>query len=232
MELEEAIKDYKPNLVALAKVKDSSIVLLVGITGAGKDTIKSSLLTKSEYYNFISYTTRKPRLNKGVMEQDGQDYNFISVDEALIMLRDGKFIEAKEYAGNVYGTAYDTLLNAGDKVAVNDIEVQGVSDYKKYLPQVIAIFIVPPSFDEWQRRLKKRYSAEEFAAVWDGRRQAAIRELDYALKVPYYHFVINDDINLAIDAVHKIIANDDNFTRKDDEARLVARDLLASILSN
>lgn len=232
MELEEAIKDYKPNLEALAKVKDSSIVLLVGITGAGKDTIKNSLLTQSEYYNFISYTTRKPRLNKGVMEQDGHDYNFISIDEALIMLRDGKFIEAKEYAGNVYGTAYDTLLNAGDKVAVNDVEVQGVSDYKKYLPQAIAIFIVPPSFDEWQRRLKMRYSAEEFAAVWDGRRQAAIRELDYALKVPYYHFVINDDINLAIDAVHKIIANHDNFTRKDDEARLVARDLLASILSN
>lgn len=231
--LSDKMLHYQPNSQMIDSVKESKLALLVGITGAGKDTIKNRLLESDTFFNFISYTTRTPRENKGVMEQNGREYYFISLEMAEKMLEDGDFIEAKEYAGNVYGTSFIELQKAlpEGKIAVNDIEVQGIGEYKKYLPGAIAIFIVPPSFDEWQRRLKLRYDEDEFTHEWPKRREAAIRELTHALKVPYYHFVINDDLDQAEQAVRKIIAGQDDFTRKDDEARLAARDILAAIQS-
>lgn len=229
--IQKKILDYRPDPQSVDMVRGSKIALLVGITGAGKDTIKNHLLESGEFHNFISFTTRAPRKNKGVMEQNGLDYHFVTLERAEEMLDEGSFIEAKEYAGNIYGTSFSGLQEsmAQNKVALNDVEVQGVSEYKKYIPGAIAIFIVPPNFDEWQRRLRLRYGAEEFEREWPKRCQAAIRELTHALEVPYYHFVINDDLDRAELAVKKIVHSNDTFTRKDDEARLAARDILQTI---
>ena len=229
--IQEKIATYSPAQLAIDAVGDSKLVLLVGITGAGKDTIKNALLREDDFYNFVSYTTRQPRENKGVLEQNGREYHFITVDEAMEMLERGEFIEAKEYAGNIYGTAFEGLQQAVSegKIAINDVEVQGVEEYKKYIRNAIAVFILPPNFEEWQRRLQLRYDPEEFRQEWPKRREAAIRELEHALKVPYYHFVINDELDKAVEATKVIAHNDDMFTRKDDEARLLARDILDAI---
>ena len=77
--------------------------------------------------------------------------------------------------------------------------------------------------------LRNRYNNEAFAREWPKRRDAAIRELEHALEVPYYHFVINDELDATVDAVRSIAYNKDHFTRKDDEVRLIARDILESM---
>lgn len=233
MTISKHVDQYVPDPTLVSSLRDTKLLLLVGITGAGKDTVKKLLLQNEDYYDFISYTTRKPRENYGVLEQQDVDYHFIDLETAECMIHEGRFIEVKEYAGNIYGTAFEDLAkgNANKKIAINDIEVQGVSEYKKYFDNVIAVFIMPPSFQEWQRRLKNRYDDEEFKREWPKRRQAAIRELSHALEVPYYHFVINDDLDETIDAVDSIARNKDHFTRKDDEVRLVARDILETMLS-
>lgn len=232
MQFDQLLKNYQPSPEKIHELTDVDVALLVGISGAGKDTIKKRLLDTGHYFNFISYTTRSPRSNNGIAEVDGEDYFFIARDVAYQMLQNGEFIEAKEYAGNIYGTGLGTLAEAKKlhKIALNDVEVQGVSEYKTLLPQTIAIFILPPSFDEWQKRVKNRYPSEaEFQVVWPQRREAAIRELEFALEVPYYHFVINDTIDVAVQAVEKIASSRDKFYRKDDEARLLARDILQQI---
>jgi hypothetical protein len=80
------------------------------------------------------------------------------------------------------------------------------------------------------RRLKRRYTTDEaFLREWPKRRDSAIKELTRALEVPYYHCVINDNLERAVGVVAEIAQRPDVFTRKDDEARLAARDLLRNI---
>lgn len=235
MDLENLILTYEPDAAKIAELQSVPVCLLVGIMGAGKNTIKKQLLSNGAYFEFVSYTTRPPRSNNGVMEVDGKDYFFIDIAEAERMLLAGEFIEAKKVGSNIYGTGLATLAQAkqSGKIALNDIDIQGVAEYKNLLPQTIAVFILPPSFAEWQKRVRSRYVSDEaFQSIWPERREVAIAELETALSVPYYHFVINNDLTTAVEAIDKIAHFDDKFHRKDDEARLLARDILAEILTN
>lgn len=231
MNLEQLISGYTAPKKAIETIKNTDIALLVGISGAGKDTIKKALLERGGFGEIVSHTTRQPRRNEGVLERDGQDYHFISEETAEEMLKNGEFIEAKFVHGTVYGTSIAEVQRAAEQgVAITDVDVQGVTEYKAVSDRVIAIFVVPPSYDEWIGRLKRRYSSnEEFHREWSRRRESAIRELTRALELPYYHCVINDDLPRAVEAAADIAKRPDRFTRKDDEARLVARDLLLQI---
>jgi len=234
MTLEQMIAAYEPTPETVALVRDSQITLLVGISGAGKDTIKKHLLEKDGYSDIISHTTRAPRMNNGVPEQDGRDYHFVSPEAAHTMLANHDFIEAKLVHDTVYGTSTAEVRRAHDaqKIAITDIDVQGVDEYKELSQDVVAIFILPPSFATWRERLMQRYeSVEAFALEWPKRRTSAIKELQQALSVPYYHFIINDDLARSVLVADEIAHQGDLFNRKDDEARLVARDLLEDILA-
>ncbi len=231
MTIDERIASYMPPEAAVEAVKNSKIALLVGISGAGKDTVKKGLLARPGFGEIISHTTRAPRENGGILEEDGVDYHFIDEDRAREMLHAGEFIEAKLVHGTVYGTATKDVLSAAEKgVAITDLDVQGVAEYKEISDDVVAIFIIPPDYDSWLNRLRRRYTTEEeFAREWPKRRDSAISELTRALEMPYYHCIINDDIERAVEVAAEIAERDDLFTRKDDEARLVARDLLHQI---
>lgn len=230
--LKNLIKNYQPNQAAIDVVRRTKIVLLVGISGAGKDTLKRRLLEDAEFADIVSYTTRQPRQNAGVMETPGVDYHFIDEAMAVKMLENHEFIEAKFVHGTVYGTGakeIQAIAEAG-KIAVTDIDVQGVSEYKKLSGDVVAIFLLPPNYDEWRRRLQTRYaSVEEFEAEWPKRFASAIKELTHALEVPYYHFIINDNLDETVRIAGDIARKPDAYNRKDDEARLVARDLLEEL---
>lgn len=231
MDLEHLIETYAPPAHAVEIIKHAKIALLVGISGAGKDTIKKALLQEPGFEDIVSHTTRKPRENEGVLEIDGEDYHFISGDEARDMLTRGEFVEAKFVHGTVYGTSIAEVERASShSIAVTDVDVQGVAEYKDVSNGVVAIFIVPPSYDVWIARLKRRYTTnEDFLREWPKRRDSAIKELTRALEVPYYHCVINDDLERAVTVTAEIARRPDVFTRKDDEARLAARDLLQQI---
>lgn len=232
MTTQELITNYQPSQSAVQLIQAAKIVLLVGISGAGKDTIKQQLLASSDFKDIVSHTTRLPRRNNGIPETPGVDYHFIDMESATRMLETQEFIEAKLVHGTVYGTSLLEVEEAyrKGKIAIADIDVQGVGEYKQLSQDVVAVFVLPPDFTTWQGRLRKRYgTVEEFEAEWPKRRQSAIAELQHALEAPYYHFIINDDLERAVRVVHEISHRSDIFTRKDDEARLVARDLLESV---
>ena len=232
MNLEQMINDYHAPMEARELIEATRIVLLVGISGAGKDTVKMKLLESGNFMDIISHTTRAPRNNNGHDEQDGIDYHFITEDEAQLMLEKQAFIEAKYVHGTIYGTSIESLKTVHDagKIAVTDIDVQGVGEYRAVSQEVTALFLVPPDYPKWRERLMARYATRElFEGEWPKRRASAIKELTHALEVPYYHFIINDDLERAVRVIGEIAHRPDTFNRHDDEARLRARDLLDTL---
>ena len=232
MDLQQQIQQYTPNPEALELVRTAKIVLLVGIAGAGKDTLKKELLKKPNFQDIISHTTRLPRTNNGVAEVNDVDYHFITLDTAASMLASRDFIEAKFVHGTVYGTSYAEVKHAYDKgkIAITDIDVQGVDEYKSVSPDVKAIFILPPNYEVWRERLQKRYATtEEFDAEWPKRRDSAIKELTHALEVPYYHFVVNDELQRVVEEASAIAHDADSLHHEDSQARQVAREILTEI---
>lgn len=227
------VKDYQRSAEAIRVVSETAIALLAGISGAGKDTIKNKLLQSADFRDIVSYTTRAPRENNGTWEVDGINYHFVSKEAISKLLDAHAFIEAKLVHEDIYGTSIEEVKQADveHKIALTDIDVQGIDEYKDISKNVIAIFLVPPDHTTWLARLKKRYATQaEFEAEWPKRRESAIHELSHALEVPYYHFVINDDLERAATITDKIAHKDsDTFNRGDDEARLRAHDLLDAI---
>lgn len=232
-DLSEQIAAYQPSSGVDELIQSTKIVLLVGITAAGKDTVKKELLKRPEFRDIVSHTTRQPRVNNGHMEVDGVDYHFIDHETAKRMLEQQDFIEAKFVHGTIYGTSVAALKQIHDegRTAITDLDVQGVADYKKVSQDVIALFILPPDYDTWRERLRSRYDSDGFSdAEWRRRRDSAIKELTHALLVPYYHFIINDNLEETVKAALEIISHErDEFHSKDDEARLRARELLETI---
>lgn len=233
--LQSLLETYSPSAKTVELVRSTPIVLLVGISGAGKDTIKHRLLETNEYHHIVSHTTRAPRENHGVFEQDGVDYHFISKEQAADMIRRGEFVEIKQYSGNIYGTSAAELQKAHDagRIAVTDIEVQGVAEYKAISENVIAEFILPPSYDEWQRRLLSRYGDKgPDAADLAKRMDTAICELKEALSKEYYHFVINEDIDEAVRIVDRIAHKHDAFNQIDRSYHVWAEQILADLAAH
>ena len=233
MNIQTLIENYQPTEMAVELVKKANIALLAGISGAGKDTIKKRLLQDVTFSDIVSHTTRPPRRNNNRPEIDGVDYHFIDLEQAEQMVKNREFIEAKFVHGTVYGTSVAELqrIYEAGQSAITDIDVQGVAEYEALAPDNISIFLVPPDCQTWLERLKTRYvNDEEFQSEWPKRHDSAIRELKHVLEVPYYHVVINDDLDRAVRVCREIINRGDLFNQKDDEARLAARNLLNDIM--
>ena len=231
-DIEDRLREYTPNSAGIALLKDTEVVLLVGITGAGKNTVLMEMLKTGEFHDLVTTITRLPRENNGVLEQEGLDYHFITEERAWELLEAGEYVEVSPVHGRIYGVTVDEIRQAHDegKIALADVDVQGVAKYKKASDSVTAIFLVPPSYQEWQRRVRQRYPSEEaFLEDWPNRRHSTIMELERALSAPHYHFVINDNLDEAVDACIKIAHMKDEFVRKDDEVRLLTRDLLNTL---
>src|SRR4051812_37296583 len=103
--LAQKLAAYRPAAAIQKIIKNTPILLLVGPTGAGKDSVKDELLKTGRFHHIISHTTRPPRINHGVIEQDGREYHFVDEATAKKMLDEQAFIEAKVYSGNLYGTS-------------------------------------------------------------------------------------------------------------------------------
>lgn len=231
--LRELVDNYQLSEQTVNLVRSTRLVLLAGISGAGKDTVKRALISKNPiFHDIVSHTTRQPRSNNNMLERDGVDYHFIDNYVAENMLQAGEFVEAKFVHGTVYGTSVAEIQKAREsgKIAITDIDVQGVAEFKEIAPGAVSIFIVPPVYSIWVERLKSRYATEdEFIAEWPKRRASSVKELEHALNMPYYHFIINDDLDRAVRVSEEIILRDDVFYEKDNEARILAHNLLDQI---
>lgn len=232
-QLKQKLANYKVPAHAVELIKNSKVTFLVGVTAAGKDTILHKLLESGQYHHIVSHTTRLPRRNHGILEQDGVEYHFIDLPTAEIMLEDGGFIEAKMFSGNVYGTSVAEIQMAHDegKIAVTDIEVQGVAEYRAVADNVIPIFLLPPDFETWQERLKRRYGESEIDPADMKKRLATAKiELEEALQKDYFEYVVNNDLDTTVRIVDEIAHG--NFSReKNAQAKEVAKNLLKSLES-
>jgi guanylate kinase len=156
-------------------------------SGSGKTTLLQNLLrTFGELRFSVSYTTRLPRAG----EQHGVDYFFIDRPTFLGMIERGDFLEWAEYYGQLYGTArsfVESHLEKGRDIIL-DIDVQGARQVKGDFPTAKAIFIMPPSFTELERRLRSRMQETDEAI----RRRLEIAKGEILFYRDYDYIVIND----------------------------------------
>ena len=160
------------------------LIILSGPSGVGKGTVREELF-KDDSLNLaysISMTTRKPRPNE-----------------------EGKLLEWAQFVGNYYGTPkdyVDQLLNEGKNVVL-EIEVQGALQVMEKCPDATTIFLVPPSLEELERRIRGRRTEEE--EIVQQRLSKARKEI--ATKDEYKYVVENDDVMAAKDKIAEIIKN-------------------------
>jgi guanylate kinase len=221
-EFRQLIADLKVSDDTESILINTKLVLLAAATSTGRNTIINHLLASNKYHYAVSDTTRKPRENDGVLEKNGVEYWFVSEDEFLDNLKKGNYIEAAIiHNQQVSGPRIDELKKASEnnQIAISDFEVQGVSVIKKLKPDAIALFILPPSFEIWQDRLKSRGFMDEHEYL--RRMQSAYNEFRDAKEKDYYSFVISRDINESIVHIEKIIRGDKSEQREQDKARIL-----------
>jgi len=233
MELSESLRQkvasYRPSAYVRDILNKSQVLLLAAISGGGKDTVKHRLLETGKYHHIISYTTRQPRENHGVLEQDGVDYHFIDFATVERLLDQGAYIEADIYAGNVYGTGIadiELALKEG-KIAVTDTTIEGVLQYLELAPSVKAVFLLPPSYDIWMQRLAKRGDLTDKQDM-RLRLEEAVHEIETALSTEDVFIVINDDLEETIQLVDDI-AHNKPVEPHYHKAMVIAENLLAKL---
>lgn len=227
-DLETLINNYQPKLENPDEFRDTKIILFVGITGSGKNTMISELMKTGMYYDLVTTISRPPRMNNGVMEVDGIDYHFVTQEQAEQKLRDGEYAEASLVHGRVYGITLYELRKAksSGKIIVADIDPQGVDKLMKLSDNVMPIFVLPPTYADWQRRVEGRYmNNEAFVAEWPRRQESAIKELEAALAGDKYFFLVNDDVERAVNVCDMHIRYGGPNIEKEQGTR-IARDIL------
>lgn len=177
------------------------LFILSGPSGVGKGTVRESILANSNInltYS-ISMTTRKPRDN----EIDGVHYYFVSREYFEQAIQNDEFLEYAQFVGNYYGTPkkkVNQLLDEGKNVLL-EIEVEGAKQVVKKCKDAITIFMIPPSLEELEKRIRGRRSEEESIVLQ--RLSKAKREM--ALKKDYKFVVVNDTVENASKAIIDII---------------------------
>jgi guanylate kinase len=169
-------------------------------SGAGKTTLVSGLVAADQFIRkSVSYTTRAPRQG----EENGRDYHFVHVDEFERMRAGGEFLETASVHGNFYGTSKRTVEKecAGGFDVVLEIDWQGAAQIRSLKPDSVAVFVLPPSIEALEKRLRGR--AQDSAEVIARRVAAARGEISHVDEFDYV--IINDEFNRAAQDLISII---------------------------
>ena len=173
-------------------------------SGSGKSTLVTQLRTLGEGLDFsVSYTTRAPRGS----EENGREYHFTTRAHFEAMIQRGEFLEWAEVFGNYYGTALSALDHArqAGKDLLLDIDVQGALQIMQKLPTAVSIFILPPSPQVLEMRLRNRSEAENMTSedVIARRLAEARKELDRVHQ--YKYALVNDVLDQAVAEMRAIV---------------------------
>ena len=185
----------------ILKSKRGLILILSSPSGAGKTTLAKKIEGSDRNFKIsVSYTTRTPRTN----EVDGVDYNFVTIKKFQELVSQNKFLEQAKVFGNYYATLKgpieDNLAKGIDYLF--DIDWQGTEQVKKIMPSdIVSIFILPPSIDDLESRLKKR--EEKNKELINQRMKMAKDEIKHWKD--YKYIVVNKDVENCFEQITKII---------------------------
>lgn len=178
----------------------TTVFIISAPSGSGKSTLTRQLLERVPCLRFsVSYTTRAPR----GQERDGRDYFFISRDEFERRLKNGEFLEHAEVFGNYYGTHISELDRAAAEGVdlVLDIDVQGARQLKGRIAGAVSIFILAPSRQVLEERLRAR--SQDSDAVIERRLRDAAEEIrNYTL---YDYVLVNREVASSVDTLVAIV---------------------------
>jgi len=179
-----------------------NIFLITAPSGAGKSSLVNALLAQDTALRLsVSCTTRAPREG----EIDGKDYYFVSETRFLAMQQDNELLESAHVHGNYYGTPRAPMLQAmqqGQDILL-EIDWQGAAQVRKLLPSTTGIFILPPSVQALEQRLRARGKDSE--AVIAERMAAAESEIAHATDFEYV--IVNQDFTDALQQIYQIVAS-------------------------
>lgn len=225
-EFKRALEHYRLSDEAKATLKDLRLVLLVGPTSSGRNTVIRELLKTDKYHYIISDTTRNPRINDGVLEQSGNEYWFRAEEDMLEDIKKGAFLEAAIiHNQQVSGMSIRELAIARktNKIAIDEVEIAGAGNAYIAKPDTIIIFSVPPGFDVWMQRLKGRGKMPEDEVR--RRLESACEEFEAALTHDYYHFVVNDVITDTVATIDGMAQRGEFDHNQEFQARQIVKDL-------
>lgn len=178
----------------------TSVFIISAPSGSGKSTLVNRLMAEVSRLTFsVSYTTRKPR----GQEVEGEAYHFIERSEFEARMARNEFLESAEVFGNYYGTHESALQIAQNKGAdlVLDIDVQGAAQLRERIPAAVSIFILAPSREKLEQRLRAR--SQDSDEVIRRRLADAAREIqNYSL---YDYVLVNEDLNEAAETLKSIV---------------------------
>ena len=188
------------------------LIVLSGFSGAGKGTLVKELMkTYDNYALSISMTTRKPREG----EVHGREYFFTERESFEEKIAQNGLIEYAEYCGNYYGTPRDyveKMLAAGKDVLL-EIEIQGMHKVKKMFPDMLTLFVTPPSIAELEKRLRGRGTETEEVI-----RKRLARAAEEAKGMEDYEYlVVNDDLQECVEEIHSIVKAAKRASRRNTE---------------
>lgn len=186
------------------------LVLLSGVSGAGKDTIKKELITRMENVESLpSYTDRPPREN----DVPGVTYNFVTAEEFEQMIKNGELYEYSVHHEHYYGTSKKLMSEKikNGKIIIKDIEVNGVENLLKLLGneiKIVTIFLKVPK-EVLAKRLEKRIDKPSIKDI-----QLRLNRLEYEeSKIGMYDYVIkNNNLEKTVNIIMEIIKNEYNLT--------------------
>jgi len=178
-----------------------SIVFIISApSGSGKSTLVGRLLKRISSLKFsVSYTTRQPRGT----ERPGEGYHYITREEFEERIRSDEFLEHAEVFGNYYGTHISELekARAGGNDLVLDIDVQGARQLKSKIPEAVSIFVLAPSREVLEQRLRAR-SEDPEAVILKRLREAAEEIRNYRA---YDYVLVNEDVDSSVEALAAIV---------------------------
>ena len=180
--------------------KKGRLLIVSGASGTGKGTVCAALLAARENLAYsISATTRTPRPG----EVEGENYYFITKEKFKELIAAGGFLEWAEVFGNFYGTPRQKVedkLAAGQDILL-EIDTQGALQVMKKCPEAISIFLLPPSLEELERRLRSRGTETEDKI----KERLGEAQAEMAAAKHYKHTVINDTVDAAVKEIIGIL---------------------------
>ncbi|MCJ7668967.1 MAG: guanylate kinase [Dehalococcoidia bacterium] len=176
------------------------LVVLSGPSGVGKDAVLARMRRLGHPFHYVITVTTRP---KRAREKNGVDYHFLSQKEFHQMIDKHQFLEWANVYGNYYGVPKDEITSALSKGVdtIVKVDVQGAATIKEILPQAVFIFLMPPSVEELEKRLRRRRSeSSEDLALRLERAKGEIKSL------PLFDYVITSHQNKLDEVVSQIDA--------------------------